>query len=285
MDVTVVVPMHNMESRILDCLRSIDAQTARAKRVIVVDDRSTDGSRDIVGAAGLPNVEVIANDSNLGPGATRNIGAAQARTEWIAFLDADDVWDPRFLESVGRAVERFNADFGSSGGIRQLDYREDQKHHVRVMQGGLGEAVDLTDDFWRAALRFMPIHPSSALIRRELFEHVGGYCEQAWNGEDAPLWAELWRNGRFAFVNEALFTSIAPVTGLSAQRLLYRDVRIPLLMMGRTLLRSIRARKRGSGWFLTWWLLAVARRHAVWLKRRLRRRPAQLTGNTGSVGP
>jgi glycosyltransferase involved in cell wall biosynthesis len=270
-DVTVVVPMHNMEAKVLECLTSIHSQTKRPAKVIVVDDFSTDRSVEVVRTAAIPDVEVVTLKANKGPGAARNIGASRAQTDWIAFLDADDVWDPWFLERVTGAIRRFGADFGSSGGTRELGYRGDSTSFVRVMNGP-PDPVDLTDSFWRAAMRFMPIHPSAAVVRRELFERSGGYCETAWSGEDVPLWAELWRNGRFAFVNEALFTSIATPSGLSARLLAYADVWNPLALIARSLWRSIRAHRRGTAWFALWFVSAVIRRHGTYVVRRLRRR-------------
>ncbi len=271
MDVTVVVPMHNAQATVIKTLESIQAQTQPVTRILVVDDKSTDDSVQIVRQAGLANLEVISLAGNVGPAATRNTGARQAVTEWLAFLDADDVWAPEFLASVCAAIERFGADFGSSGGIRRLSYRGDGSTFRRVLEGA-PDALDLTDAFWRTALKFMPIHPSSAVVRRDLFNATHGYCEGARNGEDVPLWAELWRHGRFAFVNAALFTSVAPPTGLSAGRIRYTDVYVPLRSVAGTLLRSLRARKRGSGWFLVWFAAAVVRRNGTWLVRRLRRR-------------
>ena len=269
MEVTVVVPMHNASATVLNSLASITAQTQAAAQIVVVDDLSNDNSVAVVKGAGIANLDIMALARNVGPAATRNAGAREATTEWLAFLDADDVWQPDFLASVCGAIERTGADFGSSGGIRQLTYRGPDTTFRRVIDGA-PEELDLTDDFWRCALHFMPIHPSSAVIRRELFNATPGYCTGARNGEDVPLWAELWRRGRFAFVNRALFTSVAPPTGLSAGRIRYADVYVPLRAVAGSLVRSLAARRRGSAWFALWFATAVLRRNGVWLVRRLR---------------
>ncbi|HUR15862.1 MAG TPA: glycosyltransferase, partial [Candidatus Limnocylindrales bacterium] len=212
---------------------------------------------------------VVTLPKNGGCGAARNFGVLSANTEWLAFLDADDEWEPTFLEEVLDGIEKFNADFGSSGGVRKLEYKNPPTTSTRLLDGP-PEAIDLTDQFWRQALKFMPIHPSALVIRRSLNNEVGGWCGEVRNGEDTPLYAEAWRKGRFVFVNKPLFTSIAPMTGVSAAFIPYHDIRVSLGRIGRSAIRSLLARKRGSVWLLAWWLTAVARRHALYLVRRFK---------------
>jgi glycosyltransferase involved in cell wall biosynthesis len=270
MDVTVVVPMHNAEATIGQCLDSIAAQTLPPTRILVVDDASTDGSVAVARRSGITGLEVVRLEHNVGPGASRNAGAARAQTEWLAFLDADDRWQPEFLEQVARAIESTGADYASAGGIREFAYRTDRRRSVRVLSGAPG-CRDLTDEFWRVALRFMPINCSSAVIRRELFQSAGGFCESVRNGEDISLWAALWLDGRFVFANEALFVSVATAGGLSAGPMPYAAVYEPLRLVGGSLRRAIAQRKKGWTWFLAWFLSAIVRRHATWLVRLVRR--------------
>ena len=270
MRVTVVMPVYNAAPTIDRSLRSIAAQTKPPDKIIIADDRSTDGWPARAAQDGLPGLEVVTLPENGGCGAARNFGVASATTEWLAFLDADDEWAPTFLEEVCAAIEELGADFGSSGGVRKLEYRNPPATSMRLLDAP-AEPIDLTDDFWRRALRFMPIHPSSVVIRRSLYEEVGGFCGEVRNGEDTPLWAELWRRGRFVFVNKPLFTSVAPASGVSAAPVAYHDIRVSLGRIGRSVVRARVARKRGSAWFALWFATAVVRRHALWLVRTVKR--------------
>jgi glycosyltransferase involved in cell wall biosynthesis len=94
--VSVVIPAHNNERHLSEALDSVLAQTHSALDVIVVDDESTDGTRRLAQAYGPP-VRVVAQERR-GIGATRNHGVHLARGQLLAFLDADDVWEPRKLE-------------------------------------------------------------------------------------------------------------------------------------------------------------------------------------------
>ena len=269
--VTAVVPMYNASRTIMRTLDSIRAQTQPVDAIVVVDDHSTDNSRALVEAAGLPDLEVISTPRNSGPGATRNVGIRHASTEWVALLDSDDLWMPTFIQDVTEAIGRFNADFASAGGERVKQYRETPKVQRRQI-AGVDESVDMTRDFWRTARRFMPVHSSSVVLRKSLFEKAGGFPEDMRNGEDVSLWMRLWLFGRFAFVNKPLFESAAVATGLAAGRLSYADVRRGLWRMAVTLKDAIRARKPGTDQFAIWFAGRVVHRHGVWLAKKLRQR-------------
>lgn len=268
MDVTVVVPMFNAQATIGRCLDSIAAQTSAAARVVVVDDGSTDGSVEIARAHGLAGLEVVANFVNRGPGAARNDGARRATTDWLAFLDADNVWQPTFVEEVSAALAQLGAEFASTGGTRSLLSR-------RTVKRLLDEppvATERSRDFWRIAARFLPAVPSSTVVARELFERVGGFPEDVFTGEDITLAARLWLAAkRFVFVNKPLYISIQRGDSLTAGRRRYRDVRLLLGRVGMVLLRALRQRRAGTRWLVVAWARMTVGRHALWLRQRFGR--------------
>lgn len=260
--------MHNGAATIARTLESIAAQTRLPARVIVVDDASTDDSAEIARRSGLPNLEVVTLQRNRGVGGARNAGAAAAATTWLAFLDSDDAWEPTFLEEVLAAAEANRADFASSGGIREMVRRPTI---VRVTDGA-ATGADRTTDFWRIARRFMPIMPSSALVKRSAFEKAGGFEDDVRWGEEVPLFARLWLNGRFAFVNRPLYRSGQRREGMSAARRTYRDTALHLVRLGDVLARAIVRRKPGTRAFAGEYARRVYRKHRNWLGGKLRRR-------------
>jgi glycosyltransferase involved in cell wall biosynthesis len=95
-----VIPAFNVERYLPIALQSVRAQTLQPAEIIVVDDGSQDGTRAVAEAAG---VRVVAQP-NSGLSAARNAGVAAATQPWIAFLDADDRWEPEKLERQWKAV-------------------------------------------------------------------------------------------------------------------------------------------------------------------------------------
>jgi glycosyltransferase involved in cell wall biosynthesis len=260
--------MYNAAGTIGRCLDSIAAQTSAPLRVIVVDDKSTDSSAEVARAHGVAGLEVVESVANRGPGAARNFGARRAATEWLAFLDADNVWQPPFLEEAGAALAHHQAAFANTGGTRSLLGR-------RMVKRFLDEpevATERSGDFWRIALRFLPAVPSSTVVSRELFERVGGFPEDVLTGEDITFAARLWLAAdRFAFVNKPLYISIQRTDSLTAGRRRYRDVRLLVARVGMVMLRAARRRKPGTRWLVVAWGRMTVGRHLLWLGQRLRR--------------
>ena len=116
--VSIVVPLYNKAPYVRRALDSIAAQTLSDFEVIVVDDGSTDDGASIVANYGDSRVRLV-RQPNVGPGAARNAGLAQAQGEFIAFLDADDQWLPTYLEESVRQLEESGQDVAavSSGYI------------------------------------------------------------------------------------------------------------------------------------------------------------------------
>src|SRR4051794_20490219 len=239
LDITVVIPMYNAAPTILRALDSVLAQTERPRQIVVTNDCSTDNSAELVRAAGLPDVVLVETETNGGIAVARNRGAREAETEWLAFLDADDWWQPTFLERTMAAIELFDADFASAGGTRERPDGNGKHVQVRLLPGR-AEALELTTEFWRVARHFRPMVPYGAVIRRSLYESVGGFWEEMRTGEDTCMWVHLWLQGKFAFVNLPLVESAVVQGSVSAQRLSYRAVRLSAGCMLRGLGRAIR---------------------------------------------
>ncbi len=105
--VSVVVTLHNGESWIKACLDSLISQTHSCElEIIVVDDASTDRSREVVKGFADPRVRIVEIQPNVGVAEARNRGVDEARFDWIAFNDQDDVWLPTKLEDQIQLLER-----------------------------------------------------------------------------------------------------------------------------------------------------------------------------------
>ena len=96
---SVVIPAFNYARYLPEAIASVLAQTFTALELIVVDDGSTDGTADACAQYTDPRFRYVRQE-NAGLSAARNTGILQARHSYIAFLDADDRWEPGFLEAV-----------------------------------------------------------------------------------------------------------------------------------------------------------------------------------------
>ena len=103
MSISVVIPCHNNGAHLAETLASVRAQTRKPAEVLVVDDASTDDSAKV--AAGFEEVRVLGLERNSGVSVARNTGLFGARGQMVAWLDADDIWEPNHLETVAGLLE------------------------------------------------------------------------------------------------------------------------------------------------------------------------------------
>ena len=108
--VSVILPVFNREDTVFDAIMSVLNQCVQDIELIVVDDKSTDNSVEIIQAIKDPRIRLIESDVNGGAGAARNIGIAQAKGKYIAFQDSDDIWLPKKLKRQLALFESFDED-------------------------------------------------------------------------------------------------------------------------------------------------------------------------------
>ena len=188
MKISVVIPAYNAASFLPRCLRSVFAQTLKPEEIIVVDDGSSDNTAEVAAELG---VKVIRR-ANGGPSAAKNTGMQSALSEWIALLDADDMWAPERLERQAALVRPETVLVYT--GIRIFDDKG-----VRDEQ----PAIDAVSA--KKMLRYRnPITPSAVLVRREMALRDGGFREDVRYCEDWEMWVRLGRLGEFAAVADPL---------------------------------------------------------------------------------
>lgn len=205
--VSVVVPLFNKAAYIGRALASIAAQTFSDYEVIVVDDGSADGGAERVAARGDPRLRCI-RQLNAGPGSARNRGLAEARGEYIAFLDADDEWLPSYLaRSVGlldRLGER--ASSVSSAHI-ELPWGTSNAsaYRRRGVANGLFRATPRTSPRLIVTLLEL-ISPCATVARTVAVRRWGGFFDRdrCIYGEDTYLWL------KFLF-NEPIYINLEPL--------------------------------------------------------------------------
>lgn len=114
--VSVVMPAYNKEKYIAKAINSVIDQTIADWELIVIDDCSTDGTRDVIAAlaANDPRIRFVCNEVNLGAAGTRNKALDMCRGEYVALLDADDIWYPEKLAKQIALLRESDADLAYS---------------------------------------------------------------------------------------------------------------------------------------------------------------------------
>jgi len=195
----IVMPLFNKEIYVYRTVEAVLAQTLPDWRLIVVDDGSTDGSVAAVERFADPRITVLRQE-NAGPGAARNAGILAGNSEWIAFLDADDLWMPDHLEALNGLRMRF-----PGACLIGTAYREWSGGKVPGIPRKGSER--LVRYFHEAATDRAPFFTSSAAFSRKAVENVG-LLPRVTVGDEMDLWARL-----------ALF---GPVAATTKPTVLYR---------------------------------------------------------------
>lgn len=113
--VSIIIPVHNAEDFIEDTILSVKSQSFTDWELILVDDCSGDKSREIIGRFENEKIRLVLHRKGRGAAAARNTGLSQARGRYIAFLDADDLWDPQKLSLQLAFMEEKHAAFSFTG--------------------------------------------------------------------------------------------------------------------------------------------------------------------------
>jgi glycosyltransferase involved in cell wall biosynthesis len=195
----VVIPLYNKQTEIRRSINSVLGQTLAPAEVIVVDDGSTDGGAELVEAIGDPRIRLV-RQPNAGVSAARNRGIALARSELIAFLDADDEWMPDHLRAICRLRDSFPQCqvFGTSYVFR---VNEPAGNRRAIFRGIPPEPWDgvFEDYFAVAAKSDPPLCSSSVAATRTALQAIGGFPVGIAQGEDLLTWARLAVRYRIGF--------------------------------------------------------------------------------------
>lgn len=176
--VSVVIPTWNRRDLVSQAIASVAAQSRDNWELIVVDDGSTDGTAASVKATSDRRIRVIETEHSGNVGRLRNIGAAASTAPWIAFLDSDDLWLPHKLEIQLHALEAGGA--GWCYGACELLGPGGEVTPIRAGQF-LPLSGDILDDLLSDRTG---AYIGTVVVRRDLFEKVGGFDESVASPED-----------------------------------------------------------------------------------------------------
>lgn len=200
------MPLYNKAPYVRNAVESVVGQTYRDWELIVVDDGSTDGGGDIVTSIADPRIRPVRQE-NVGVSAARNRGVvlsgeAAFRSPYICFLDADDWWEPTFLEEMAALIERH-----PDAGIYGTSYWIVKNGRKRLAPIGVEEGfaegeINYCQVYARTLC--MPLTSITVCIPRRMFDETGGFPLGITLGEDFLLWLRIAINHKTVLLNKPL---------------------------------------------------------------------------------
>ena len=190
--VSVIVGVYNKTRHVGECLRSVLTQTRPDFELLVVDDASTDGSLAEVRKISDERIRIVQMPRNSGhPGVPRNRGIHLAQGEYLAFLDADDVWMPDKLEKQVAYMDR-HPEFAITHTRCLVVDGEGREMYLRH-----GGNYPLPGDVFADLMRHCFICTSTVMLRKELTDRIGGFSEEPCfkSGQDYEFFVRCARNG------------------------------------------------------------------------------------------
>ncbi len=198
---SVVVPLYNKAPFILETVQSVLNQLDVDFELLVINDGSTDGSLDQISGITDDRLKVF-TIPHSGVSVARNTGIAESRFEWIAFLDADDWWDPSFLKEIAVVIDRHPDNCIFAGGrSRVFDSGAERYTHALLPEEGQTGTVN----YYEVIEKYLPpLNASNAVIKKSLLEEVGLFKPGQSRHEDHDLWFRLCARYDVVFVNKPL---------------------------------------------------------------------------------
>jgi len=203
---SVVIPLYNKENFIAGTLKSVLAQTFTDFEVIIVNDVSTDNSLGVIDHIVDDRIRIIEHNVNKGLSASRNTGIKNAASDIIAFLDADDLWKPEFLEKMHSLMTLY-----PEAGIYGSRYEEIYPNNLIIpIPSPQSELINNmgTINFYISNLK-KPIFCSSCIcIKKGVFYDTGFYDEKITFSEDIDLYIRAAIKYQIAYCNDILASYI-----------------------------------------------------------------------------
>lgn len=200
--ISVVIPLYNKAQSIRKTLDSVLAQTYKDFEIVVVDDGSTDGSADVAEAMlreckvyGVECRGKVIRKANGGVSSARNIGVMEAKGEYVAFLDGDDLWHPEYLETLHQLIEDY-PDVALYGIGCTMIHGDKIPENVilSTLRGEVENVWNNYPGYWTG---------SSSSSRARLLE-IGLFDTRMTHGEDIDMWWRLLLSGKGVFDNRVL---------------------------------------------------------------------------------
>ena len=199
---SVIIPLYNKAPYVRKTVESVLGQTFGDYELIIVDNGSNDGSHEIVAAFTDHRIKIVRLEENVGVSNARNKGVAMASAPIVTFLDADDWWDPTFLEEMAGLIERH-----PDAGIYGTGYYIVKNGKKRLAPIGVDEGFEEGEINYCAVYAktlCMPLTSITVAMPKAVFDETGGFKPHLKLGEDFDLWIRIALKHKTVFLNKPL---------------------------------------------------------------------------------
>jgi glycosyltransferase involved in cell wall biosynthesis len=199
--ISVVIPLYNKGPFIMRTINSVLNQTKLPGEIIVIDDGSTDGGGEIVDQMNNSLVRLV-RQKNQGVSVARNVGISLAKGDLVACLDADDEWNPKFLETISEMRQLFPQAGAYATAYDIIDSQGRRKvKSTGILANGKHQLIN----------NFFSVDPaliwiSAAVVPKKVFSKVGLFKERDHFGEDLDMLLRIGIHYPVAFNNTILAT-------------------------------------------------------------------------------
>lgn len=202
---SVILPLYNKAPYVAKAIGSVLSQTFIDYELVIMDDGSKDDSFAVASKAveGCPNYHLY-RQANGGVSVARNNAVLLSRGEYLCFLDADDWWEPTFLEEMSKLIDEFpNAGiYGTNYTIVNETKRKTRVADIGVEQGFESGYINYCQVY--AKTLAMPLWTGAVSMPKAVFDEMGGFPQGIKLGEDFLLWIRVALKYRVAFLNKPL---------------------------------------------------------------------------------
>ena len=218
--VSVVIPTYNREQIVLSAIESVLAQYFQNFEIIIVDNGSTDATREAVGSIKDSRIRYFFQPGSGSPASPRNVGIARAHGEWIAFLDSDDTWRREKLGEVFQIIRLARYDLISHW--QQIDDVQGQSSRL------IGDLSRTPLTYKRLLLEGNCLATSSLVLRRSFIEKWGLKFNESKKYiavEDYDLWLNMLAVGAAPFtIRKVLGANRSSADHLGSDALIYQNL-------------------------------------------------------------
>ncbi|GGF44836.1 glycosyltransferase family 2 protein [Echinicola rosea] len=180
---SVVIPLYNKEENITRTLASVREQTFTDFEIVIVNDGSTDKSVEKVAEIVDDRIKLY-HKKNGGVSDARNYGIKKSNNRYIAFMDADDLWKPNYLEEMAKLIQEY-----PEAGMYNCAHSTIYKGKTYDMNHDINKGI--IENYFATSLKYVIAWTSATIVPKDVFDKVGGFPVGMISGEDVYTWAKI----------------------------------------------------------------------------------------------